>query len=115
MATIESDIQALLGSLVSGRAYPLTAPDPVTKPYIIFQVITDVRQNHLEGDAGVSVRRFQFDAYGKSYGEAKALAASIKAAMAASSITHVHLSSRDLHEQEVQLYRVSMDFTIWAP
>lgn len=115
MATIESDIQALLGALVSGRAYPMTAPDPVTTPYIIFQVITDVRQNHLEGDAGLSVRRFQFDAYGKKYEEAKDLASWIKAAMAASGIVNIHLSSRDLHEQEVQLYRVSMDFTIWAP
>ena len=111
---VEGDIQTLLAALVSGRAYPLTAPDPVIKPYIIFQVISDVQQNHLEGYAGFSNRRFQIDAYATSYGAAKTMAASIKTAMAASLIINVHLSSHDLYEPEVQLYRVSMDFSVWS-
>lgn len=111
---IEGDIQVILAALVSGRAYALTAPDPVTKPFILFQVISDVQQNHLDGYAGFSNKRFQIDAYATSYGAAKTLAASTKAAMAASVIINIHLSSRDLYEPEVQLYRVSMDFSVWS-
>ncbi len=73
-----------------------------------------MQQNHLEGSAGFSNRRFQIDAYGTSYGAVKALAESIKTAMAASSIINNHLSSQDLYEAEVQLYRVSMDFSVWS-
>jgi hypothetical protein len=114
MATTEATAQTLLAALVSGRCYPLTAPDPVTKPYIIYSVISDVQENGIGGFAGISNQRMQVDAYATSYGAVKTLAASIKTAMSTAAFTNIHLSSQDLHESDTQLYRISMDFSIWS-
>ena len=112
--TIEATIQSALGTLVSGRCYPLIAPDSVAKPYIIYQIISDVQFNDLDGFAGLSQKRCQIDVYHTSYGAVKTLAASIKTSMATALSQSVHLSSRDLHETDTQLYRISMDFSVWG-
>lgn len=112
--SLEGDLQAILAALVSGRCYPLMAPDNVAKPYITFQTISDIQENDLRGFAGISKRRIQVDVYTTTYGATKALAASVKSGLAASSLGSLHLTSQDLYEPEVQLYRVSMDFSMWA-
>jgi len=118
---IEGIIKTLLGPLVAGRCYPLVAPDCPVKPYIVYQMISEVPESNLDGFAGISRHRFQIDAYAASYGAVKALAGkkdtdsgSIKATMAAASIKSIHLSSRDLHEKDTKTFRVSMDFSIWS-
>jgi hypothetical protein len=111
---IEGDIQTILAALVSGRAYPMVAPDPVTKPYIVYQIISDVMENTLKGYAGKSNKRVQVDVYHTSYGAVKTLMESIRSAMAASAIKNLHLSTQDLYESEVQLYRISMDYSVWS-
>jgi len=112
--SIEGDIQALLAALVSGRAYPLVAPDPVAKPYTVFQVIVETPQNNLDGASGLSNRRFQIDHYATSYGAVKTLAESTKTAMAGASFKSLHLSSIDFYENDTQLYRIMMDFSVWT-
>lgn len=112
--TTESTIQTALAALVSGRCYPLVAPDPVAKPYIIYQVISDVQANSLDGFSGLSNKRVQVDIYVMGYGGVKALAASAKAAMATALPQSIHLSSQDLHEPDTQLYRITMDFSLWS-
>jgi hypothetical protein len=111
---IEGDIQTLLAALVSGRCYPLTAPDPVTKPYIIYQAVSEVPQNSLDGATGLNNRRMQVDVYDTSYGATKTLAGSIKTAMAGAPFNNLHLSSQDLYENDTKLYRVTMDFSVWS-
>lgn len=112
--TIESTIQTALAALVSGRCYPLTAPDPVTKPYIIFSVISDVQLNSLDGFSGLAEKRIQVDIYSTTYGGAKTMAATVKDSFTVALPQSVHLSSQDLHEPELQLFRISMDFSTWS-
>ena len=115
--SLEGDIQTLLAPLVSGRCYPLNAPDPVAKPYIVYSVVSDVTENTLDGDSGMSNTRVQVDVYGKSYGEAKGLAGkagTVKTAMAGAAFSNIHLASRDLYENDTQLYHVAMDFSVWS-
>jgi hypothetical protein len=116
--SLEGDIQTLLAPLVSGRCYPLNAPDPVTKPYIVYSIVSEVTENTLDGDNGMSNSRVQVDAYGTSYGQVKGLAGkagTIKAAMAgATTFSNIHLANRDLYENDTQLYHVAMDFSVWS-
>lgn len=113
--SVESTIQSTLGALVSGRCYPLIAPDPVTAPYIVFAVISDVPETTLEGAEVQSHKRIQVDAYAAGYGAAKTLNESIKAAMAGvTTFTSVPTLSQDMIDPDVQLYRVSTDFSVWS-
>lgn len=111
---IEGTIQTLLAALVSGRCYPLNAPDPVAKPYITFQVISNIPSVSLDGPNGTENRRIQIDIWASTYGAAKTLENSVKAAMVAASFVNVPLSTGDLYENDTQLYRVSMDYSIWT-
>ena len=110
----ESDIQAVLGALVTGRCYPLLAPANVVKPYITYQVISNVPSVTLDGPTGTENRRLQIDIFDKTYSGVKVLEESAKAAMAIATVTNVPLSTGDLFEGETQLYRVIMDYSIWT-
>lgn len=112
--TVEATIQSLLKPLAAGGCYPLTAPDPVVKPYIVFQIISDVQENGLDGYLGISNKRMQIDAYATAYGAVKTLAGQIKAAMSTAALSNLHLSSQDMYEPETQLYRITMDYSIWS-
>lgn len=113
-----ADIFTTLKGLVSNRCYPLTAPDNTKGDYITYQQISGVPENGLEGPV-LTNYRYQVDAYSATYAGAKALVVAIKTAMAASAISEgqapLILSERDLpFESQPQLYRVSMDFSIWG-
>lgn len=111
----ESDLQSLLGALVSGRCYPLVAPDPVIKPYITFQVINDDDLTALDGPIGTNNKRIQVNAWATTYGGAKTLKDSIKAAMAGSSIVNLPIPSLgDTYDPETKLHGQIMEFSIWA-
>lgn len=111
---VEGDLQTLLAALVSGRAYPMVAPQGVVKPYIIYHVVSNVPSVSLDGPNGTENRRMQVDVWADTYGGAKTLEGQVKAAMAAASIVNVPLSTRDEYESETQLFRVSMDYSVWS-
>ena len=118
--TIEATIQTALNPLVAGGCWALfnTAPAPQIKPYIVYSLISDVQLNSMDGYAGMAEKRFQVDVYvGKAsgaYGAVKALAASIKTAMETAIPQSLHLSSQDLYEPDTELYRITMDFSLWS-
>ena len=116
--SIEATIQTALGALVGGRCYPLVAPDPVVKPYIVYGVVTDVDENLIDdNNTGLSHARYQIDVYTTSYGATKALGGkngTIKAAWIAAFPRSVRLSYRELYEADTQLYRITMDFSVWS-
>ena len=113
--SIELDIQTLLGALVSGRCYPLVAPDPVAKPYITFQVISDNELVVLDGPNGTVNKRVQVNTWAKTYGEAKTLNQSVKDAMKAASFVNIPLpSGGDQYEPDTQLYGEITDFSVWT-
>ena len=83
-------------------------------PYIIYAVISNIPTTTLDGPTGLENRRMQVDVWGATYGEVKALEVTVKSTMAASTITNVPLSTMDLHEPETNLFRVTMDYSIWS-
>jgi hypothetical protein len=112
--TIEATIQAVLAALAGGRCYPLTAPDPVVKPYIVFQVVSNIPEVTLDGVTDTENRRVQIDIYDKSYGAMKTLELLTKAAMESAAFINIPLASRESYETDTQLYRVSIDYSIWT-
>ncbi|MFZ5762836.1 MAG: DUF3168 domain-containing protein [Thermodesulfobacteriota bacterium] len=111
---IEGSIQSVLAATVSGRCYPMVAPDNTDRPYITFQVVSNVPEVSLDGPSGQSRRLVQVDVWGESYASAKGIEQQVAAAMAAATaFKSIPLMSRDLYEDEVKIYRVNMEFSVW--
>jgi len=55
--------------------------------------------------------RLQIDVFATTYSEVQDLADQIRSAMLALDI--IPISSGDLYESEVKLYRVTQDFSVW--
>lgn len=111
---IEGDIQTLLSTLVSGRCYPMNAPDKVVCPYITYQVISNVPVVDLGGRNGLENRRVQVDVFDRSYGGVKTLELAVKSAMDTATFKNVPLLFSELYEQDTKIYRVTMDYSIWT-
>jgi hypothetical protein len=113
--SVEASLQAALAALVSGRCYPLVAPDGTAKPYITFQVIDDTETVTLDGPSGTERLRVQVSVWDKTYGGAKTLLANVKATMAAASFVNIPLpGGGDTYEPQTQLYGYIKDFAIWT-
>lgn len=112
--TVEASLQALLSPLAAGGCWPCAnTAATIVYPYIVFYEITEVSEV-LSGGAPYS-KRMQIDCFAKSYGAAKALAASVTAALAGSSMVNVKLSQMDgEYNPAVKDYQVITEFNIWA-
>lgn len=111
---VEGSIQSTLAATVGGHCYPVVAPDQAPRPYITFQVVSNVPEVSLDGPSGQSRRLVQVDIYGESYASAKGIEQQVFDAMAAATaFKSVPLMSRDLYEAEVKLHRVNMEFSVW--
>ena len=116
--SVETDIFAALGPLVSNRVYPDTAPSIVTKPYITYQQVGGRSVSFLE--SAVPSRRngrFQINVWGVSRAEVSVLARTVSDTM----VTITTLRATPLGEpvadyvDMVKLYGTSQDFGIWFP
>jgi hypothetical protein len=101
------------GTLAAARISPMTAPDLVLKPYIVIQRVSSNDENVLSGSSGLYNTRLQFDYYADTYAEVATLAAQIDVLMNAWSVQNVSLGQQDLYEQDVKLYRIQADYSIW--
>lgn len=108
---VETTIQPILAGTVSGRCYPLVAPDNPTKPYIVYQVVSKVPEVTLESTEARERCRIQIDAYATTYAEVKTLEASIKAALVNISVP---LLAFDQFEADTKLFRVTLEHSIWS-
>jgi len=114
--TTEASLQALLAPLAAGGCWPMVnTSSTVVHPYIVFYEIVGLPEVVLDGYAGLTAKRFQIDCFAKSYGQAKALAKSVRGALAGSSMANVMLSEMDGQFNEVvKDYQVITEFTIWS-
>ena len=110
---IEESLFTALSSLAGGRVYPMIAPDSPTKPFIIYQNIANTPEVTLANGVPINNTRMQIDCYDKTYAAVKALAAAVQAALVAAPFTNIPLMNQDLYEQEVKLYRVQLDYSLW--
>ena len=113
-----------VSAIVSGIIYPVVLPQGVQLPALMFQRISGVRVESLQGSSGLAHPIFQIDCFSEQkdgYSQVKALAEVVRLALegyrgtwSGMSIQGVlFLGDTDLYEDESEVYRVSMDFEIW--
>jgi len=97
---------------VSGRVYPNIMPQDCQKPALVYTVISDIDNQGLEGCVSSNNMRFQVDVYAPSYMEAKTVKNEVKAALYTFSLYPMNLNSTDGFEEEEELFRQIIDFTL---
>jgi hypothetical protein len=110
---IENDLNVILSPLVSGRCYPLVAPDNAVKPYILFQVIKNSPEMSLDGTNTIDRCKVQIDIYGDSYASIKQLESQVRDTMASANFTNTPLFFKDLYDEDLNLYREQMKYSTW--
>lgn len=110
-----------VSSLIADRLYDLIWPDNPTFPLLTSQLISTVTQSVFSGPLSMATVRMQYDAWGKSYSDAKAAAAAITACLEGfqgtlpdgTAVDNITLdSSFDLYDSPSLSYRVSSDFLV---
>lgn len=110
---IQEQVVAVLGSIAGGRLFPNIAPNNTQTPYLVYLRIASAPQNTLADGAPIDNTRMQIDCFDASYAGVLALAASVKAALKASTLVHVLLLEQDQYEFDARLHRVILDFSLW--
>jgi hypothetical protein len=104
----------LLTGTISTRVYPVKAPQNVSEPYLIYTRISGGQVSGLDGYLTMENPRIQIDAYSKGYSQVKTIADNVHSAMnGATAFKAILISDNDLFEEDFDLYRVSMDFSVW--
>jgi thiosulfate reductase cytochrome b subunit len=112
--SLETNLQTLLNPLATGGAYQDIARQGVVAPFIVWLLVTSTTNNSLQGASNVQNTRVQIDIYAATQAARQTLADAVVAAMAAASFSNVQLSSQNLYEAEVKLFRSILDFSVWS-
>ena len=117
---VETTLYSLLSTAtaitaVTGtRIYPVVAPPKVKYPYVVYSRISGGQENGLDGYLTLENPRIQIDVHSTSYSEVKAVAKSIHTAIdGATTFKGILLSDLDLYGDELEEFRVSMDFSLF--
>lgn len=100
-------VQSLLGG-PEPRIYPFgQAPQDVTKPYVVYQVIGGAPLNYLSCRPTADHTVLQVDAYGITSQSAAAVASAIRYAIELQSFLLAYRG--DMRDEETKLYRTGFD------
>lgn len=111
MSTIQEQLVAYLAPVTA--LHPMIAPQNTAYPHATYQRVANTIENVLSGPPPIDNMRIQIDVWAQTYQGAQTLAAQIIAAMQAWSVQNVLISNYDLYEQDVQVFRVLLEFSIW--
>ena len=113
--SVEADLFAVLGPLVSNRAYPDVAPDGVAKPYITYQQVGGQPANFLNGVPDQRNGRFQINVWATTRSAASALIRQVEDALRLSTTLRATTQGGAVsdYEDELNLYGARQDFSVW--
>ena len=113
--SIQEQLETLLSSACGVGVFPIVAPQNEPYPYITYQRVISTNENVMDGNGNPPINqcRMQIDVWSKSYSQSQSLTDKVTSAMLGWSIQNIQLSSRDMYEAEVKIYRMSMDYSIW--
>lgn len=95
------------------RVYPFgEAPQTIASPYATWQYVSGVPANQLQGRPQVDQVRVQFDAYGTTGAQSRALAAALRDAMEGT--THCVLFFDQGRDPDTNAFRITASFDLWA-
>ena len=112
----ESQMFAALRTLVSDRVYPDLAPDPVTKPYIVYQQVGGAAVQFVGADVPSKKNsRMQVSVWGETRAQVSALAVQVEDALrgTASLQTIVLSAPVATYDPDTKLRGSQQDFSIW--
>lgn len=113
----EAEVYSLLknntgvNALVSGRIYPMVAPQNVVRPYITYRVITGLKIQCMGGEIYQGDYRFQIDVWSETYSNSKAISEAVKSALVGFMSSN-NINIEDDYEDETGLFRQVIDFKI---
>lgn len=124
MATLIQTVQAILNPLPTGGAwYGMNMTEPLAvdvsgqvKPYITFLRVVGSDNVSMGGPSAMQQTRVQVDYFAPHIADAVALSKAGDAALIggfAVPFACIPLTSQDLFEEPVRLWRVSRDYSIW--
>lgn len=101
-------------TIVGDRIFPVLLPQGVAFPSITYQRVSGDREYNLSGYSTLENPRIQIDIWSTSYGISKDLGGKVKTAMdAATTFKSIMITDQDMYEDEIKIYRVSQDYSIW--
>lgn len=116
----ESDLVAILdggGTTAGTRVYPVLLPDVPVFPAVTYQGISQVPQQHRSADTRLDRLRFQVNAWGKTFEQARILADELRELLnraSGGSIGRIWVEdSRDDFDTGAELFVRQMDVIAW--
>jgi hypothetical protein len=109
----DADVKALLGSAPT-RLYPFgEASEGVTKPYVVWQLVTGSPENYLAGRPDMDGYTLQVDVYATTAASARAVTTAISTAIELKA--YVTRWGGETKDTETKLYRSSFDIDWLVP
>jgi hypothetical protein len=105
-----------VSTLISSRIYPVVLPQHPTYPCVTYSRVAGNRENDVSsGYCGLENVIIQVDAWAPTYDQVASLSSAVITAMCAStSFSCIAPNSPiDYYEDEIQIYRRTIDFSIW--
>ena len=106
----------LITAHTSNRIYPVLLPQGTVAafPAVTYQRITADRVYSLSGYSTLENAKMQIDCWATSFETVKDLGNKMRQVVdGATAFASNLISDQDLYEDEVNVYRVSMDFSFW--
>ncbi len=117
MSYLESELHNLLYPLAKGGAWPISNIEstPVW-PYIVYNKISGIEEETLDGYFGLEDTLFQIDIYAKTYGEAKKISGLVFKAIteAFPSTSHKEMEKDGGYNKDLEDYRVITEYKVWS-
>ena len=98
-------------SLCSTRVYPGFAPQSVTRPYVVYQVVSGDRLSTIAGTGDAQRKRIQVSCFGDIYSSAKA---TVNAVISALEGSGYQLAVYDYYNPDTQLHTSIVDWSFMA-
>jgi len=106
----------LITAHTSNRIHPVVLPQGTVAafPAVTYQRVSGDRVYSLSGYSTLENARLQIDCWATSFETVKDLGDKMRQVVdSATAFASNLISDQDLYENEVKVYRVSMDFSIW--
>lgn len=112
--TASERIYSLLANLVGGRCYPLFVPESEKSPppYIVYNIISNIPDNVLDGITGHEWVWMQIDVYTINYDDTISLSAQVVKALNTIQPS-IYGGTTYLYDDEAKLYRGLIEYEFW--
>lgn len=114
-------LRALVANGTSPETYrinSLIAPQDSDKPYLVFDKVSQLRENTMasSGGSGVENQRCRIHIFGDTLASCEAVSEQVRLAFiayASSNFKAVQVFNLDNYESDTHLYHVIVDYSVW--